>query len=135
MHQLSSELGNLVSTFLDDGSTSSSRHQHTPSPAPGQSGHEDGRNNEQGPSGLDVETLHAFRRYIYPGESGPMPAAEEDALLRRLETVWRENVRTSHTRTMGNTPLFAARDRAFLTWIELRRHLADLDRVGQRRCL
>jgi hypothetical protein len=79
---------------------------------------------------LDPETLLAFRSYIYPGESGPK--WDEEVILRRLETVWRDNIRTGHDLTRDDAVLFIVRDRAFLTWIELRRHLADLDRADKR---
>lgn len=83
--------------------------------------------------GLDVETLSALRAYIY-GEKSEKGEAEldEDILLRRLETAWREGVRSDINRMLENVPTFIARERAFLTWIELKRHLADLQRAGTR---
>jgi hypothetical protein len=85
---------------------------------------------QQRRQGLDLSTLQAFRAYIYPSESGPK--WDEVTLLRRLEREWRDKVRAGHNGKGGNTTLlFAARDRAFLTWIELRRHLADLTHADE----
>jgi hypothetical protein len=130
LHQLSSELGCLVSNFLEDGSAADLRAQHTPSPAPQQFARDETLRDASVRRELDPETLLAFRSYIYPGESGPK--WDEEVILRRLETVWRDNIRTGHDLTRDDAVLFIVRDRAFLTWIELRRHLADLDRADKR---
>lgn len=130
LHQLSSELGNMVSNFLEDGNHPHVGLAHTPSPTVQAPGPETTQGDMAAKRGLDLEALQAFRRYIYPGESGPK--WDELGLLRRLETAWRDTIRTGHSHTIGDTALFAAQDRAFLTWIELRRHLADLDRANSR---
>ena len=133
LHQLSSELGCLVSHFLEEGNAADLRTQmQKRSPSPGGQQIARGETVRDAPvrRELDPETLLAFRSYIYPGESGPK--WDEEVLLRRLETVWRDNIRTGQQLAAGDTALFAVRDRAFLTWIELRRHLADLDRADKR---
>lgn len=132
LHQLSSELGNLVSNFLEDNNTAASRAHHTPSPVPPPI-HEEAQRKPPTRRSLDTESLRAFRAYIYPGEGGPK--WDEEILLRRLETTWRDDVRASQlqVRTSSDTAVFAARDRAFLTWIELRRHLADLEAADKRK--
>lgn len=81
-------------------------------------------------AGLDMETLFALRAYIY--EEKTEVEWDEEALLRRLETTWREGVRSDYDRMVLDIPAFIARERAFLTWIELKRHLADLQRAGTR---
>lgn len=122
LHQVSSELGSLACNFLEDNSATDGSAAPSPTNA----------EQENLPPALDAETLRGFRSYIYPGENGPK--WDEQILLRRLETTWRDKVRTYHIRTMGETdqPVFAAADRAFLTWIELRRHLADLHNANER---
>lgn len=80
--------------------------------------------------GLDVETLYALRDYIYQEKTEV--DWDEESLLRRLETTWRDGVRSDYNRMLENVPAFIARERAFLTWIELKRHLADLQRAGTR---
>lgn len=80
--------------------------------------------------GLDVETLHALRDYIYQEKTEV--DWDEDRLLSRLESTWREGVRSDYDRMVLDIPAFIARERAFLTWIELKRHLADLQRAGTR---
>ena len=127
--QPSVELGDFVSNFLMDEDSPANSLGVSPverKPTPG-----DLRQASPAPRGLDRDTLRAFRRYIYVDEEGP--ECEEELLLRRLETAWRDAVRTSQKKQFGNTSLFAARDRAFLTWIELKRHLAELDRVHKRK--
>ncbi|KAF2016234.1 hypothetical protein BU24DRAFT_462414 [Aaosphaeria arxii CBS 175.79] len=114
VNRISSELNTLASNFLED-------RPLPPSNMP-----------PQPPTvrTLDPELLYAFRKYIYPTENGPR--WDESILLRRLETAWRDDVRPSHARTaINNVPLFAAHDRVFLVWIELRRHLADLEVAGK----
>jgi hypothetical protein len=80
--------------------------------------------------GLDVNVLRALRAYIYHEETDV--TWDEDSLLRRMETAWREGVRSDYNRVLDDIPVFIARERAFLTWIELKRHLADLDRADKR---
>lgn len=80
--------------------------------------------------GLDMETLYALRDYLY-AETTEVEW-EEEALLQRLESTWRDGVRLDYHRMLENVPAFIARERAFLTWIELKRHLADLQRAGTR---
>ncbi|KAH7138983.1 hypothetical protein B0J11DRAFT_515772 [Dendryphion nanum] len=114
LQQLSVEVNNLAGSFTLDEPVERSP---TPSTLP------DHR-------GLDPETLAAFRKYIYPDEQGD--AWDEEVLLRRLESAWRDHIRPAHTHPSANVSLFIARDRAFLTWLELRRHLADLERADKR---
>lgn len=84
--------------------------------------------------GLEYDSLRALRSYIYEEESG-VPF-EEDTLLNRLEKTWREYVRGDFERIAEDPLSFVARERAFLTWIEMRRHLAAFDRAHQRKnCL
>jgi hypothetical protein len=80
--------------------------------------------------GLDYDSLRALRAAIYNEESTVQ--WDEETLLNRLEKVWREGVRADYDKMVENIPVFIARERAILTWIELRRHLAALDRAGQR---
>lgn len=83
--------------------------------------------------GLDYESLRALRAYIYGEEGGAH--IDEEALLNCLEKAWREGMRADHDRIVEDIPSFIARERAFLTWIELKRHLAALERADKRRCL
>jgi hypothetical protein len=53
-------------------------------------------------------------------------------LLNRLEKTWREGVRADYYKIHDNIPVFIARERAFLTWMELKRHLAALQRANER---
>jgi hypothetical protein len=125
LRKLSLELGNLVSNFLlEDGI------QGRASPIIPQSGPGDTYHNGTSSRGLDVETLHAFRAYIY--REVYEVQWDEEYLLRRLESAWRDGVRTDRNFSLESTPLFVALDRTFLTWIELRRHLADLERADRR---
>lgn len=80
--------------------------------------------------GLDEETIRALRRYVYEEESGIQ--VDEEMLLNRLELAWREGVRADYHRMVENFPVFIASERAILTWFELRRHLAALERAGER---
>jgi hypothetical protein len=120
--QLGAELGDLVTRFLADGTAEVRNHApslpnaHAPREAAQQC--------------LDPETLKAFRSYIYPSEEGPK--WDEAILLRRLETAWRNKMRAGHNHAVGSVARFVARDRAFLTWIEIRRHLTDLHRSDER---
>ncbi|ORX97227.1 hypothetical protein BCR34DRAFT_168254 [Clohesyomyces aquaticus] len=79
---------------------------------------------------LDMDALHALRAYVYPSEADGV--VNEELLLRRLEKAWREIVRASHNRRMESPILFAARDEAFLTWIEIRRTIAGFLRIMER---
>lgn len=81
--------------------------------------------------GLEYDSLRALRSYIYEEESS-VPF-EEDTLLNRLEKTWREFVRGDFDRIVEDPLVFIARERAFLTWIEMRRHLAAFDRAHQRK--
>jgi hypothetical protein len=125
LRKLSFELGNLVSNFLLEDGT-----QGRASPVTPQSGPGDTPRNETTPRGLDLETLHAFRAYIY--REVYEVQWDEEYLLRRLESAWRDGVRTDRNFSLESTPLFVALDRTFLTWIELRRHLADLECADRR---
>lgn len=80
--------------------------------------------------GLDYESLRALRSYIYNEEGGPR--VDEDALLNRLEKIWRELVRADSQKMLENVPVFIARERALLTWIELKRHMAAFERAEKR---
>ncbi|KAH9871907.1 hypothetical protein J1614_006165 [Plenodomus biglobosus] len=80
--------------------------------------------------GLDEESVRALRRYVYEEENGIQ--VDEETLLNRLELAWREGVRADYHKMVENIPVFIARERAILTWLELRRHLAALERAGER---
>lgn len=80
--------------------------------------------------GLDYESLRALRSYIYNEEGGAR--VDEDALLNRLEKIWRELVRADSQKMLENVPVFIARERALLTWIELKRHMAAFERAEKR---
>ncbi|KAH6616566.1 hypothetical protein C7974DRAFT_402026 [Boeremia exigua] len=80
--------------------------------------------------GLDYDSLRALRALIYNEECSVQ--WDEDTLLNRLEKAWREGVRADYDKMLENIPVFIARERAILTWIELRRHLAALDRADRR---
>ncbi|KAF2633668.1 hypothetical protein BU25DRAFT_405537 [Macroventuria anomochaeta] len=80
--------------------------------------------------GLDYDSLRALRSLLYNEECSIQ--WDEEALLNRLEKAWREGVRADYDKMVENIPVFIARERAILTWIELRRHLAALDRAGER---
>jgi hypothetical protein len=125
IQQLSADIGSLVSNFLEDEDTDDTRH------APSSTAPEGMQRESSGTQGLDVQTLQALRSYIYRSEDGPK--WDEGTLLRRLETAWRRQVRTGPNRAAGDVALFAARDRAFLTWIELRRHQTDLVQAQERK--
>lgn len=81
--------------------------------------------------GLDYDSLRALRSLIYNEECSVQ--WDEDTLLNRLEKAWREGVRGDYDKMLENIPVFIARERAILTWIELRRHLAALDRADRRK--
>ncbi|KAF2473172.1 uncharacterized protein BDR25DRAFT_341325 [Lindgomyces ingoldianus] len=76
---------------------------------------------------LDTETLQALRTYVYPSEAGQQ--MDEDLLLLRLEKAWRDIARTNYNRLLHSPILFAARDEAFLTWIEIRRTFLGAIRI------
>ncbi|KAF9697297.1 hypothetical protein EKO04_004804 [Ascochyta lentis] len=80
--------------------------------------------------GLDYDSLRALRSLIYNEECSVQ--WDEETLLNRLEKAWREGVRADYDKMVENIPVFIARERAVLTWIELRRHLAALDRADRR---
>ncbi|KAL1609940.1 hypothetical protein SLS60_001605 [Paraconiothyrium brasiliense] len=120
IRQLGAEISQLVSDLTPQ-ATATNGHSGVAPDAP--------RNAIPYP-GLDVETLYALREYIYQEKTEV--DWEEEALLRRLETAWRDGVRSDYNRMLENVPAFIARERAFLTWIELKRHLADLQRAGTR---
>ncbi|KAH3917747.1 hypothetical protein HBI56_111700 [Parastagonospora nodorum] len=80
--------------------------------------------------GLDYDSLRALRSYIY-NEEGAV-RVEEEVLLNRLERIWRELVRADSQKMLENVPVFIARERALLTWIELKRHMAAFERAEQR---
>lgn len=81
--------------------------------------------------GLEYDSLRALRSYVYDEESsGPF---DEDALLNRLEKTWRESVRGDFDKIAEDPAIFIARERAFLTWIEMRRHMAAFERAHQRK--
>ncbi|PSN67277.1 hypothetical protein BS50DRAFT_494499 [Corynespora cassiicola Philippines] len=124
--QLGSELASLVANFPSQDRANgwgASASAITPQP----SLEELPRHNR----GLDTDTLRALRAYIYY-EGAEAHSVDEDALLQRLEAAWRDHVRTDQHRIMQDPALFIARERAFMTWIELKRHLADLDRADKR---
>ncbi|KAJ4350212.1 uncharacterized protein N0V89_008833 [Didymosphaeria variabile] len=120
IRQLGAEISQLVSDLTPQ-ATATNGHSAVPP---------DAQRKATAYPGLDVETLYALREYIYQEKTEV--DWEEEALLRRLETQWRDGVRTDHNRMLENVPAFIARERAFLTWIELKRHLADLQRAGTR---
>jgi hypothetical protein len=81
--------------------------------------------------GLDYDSLRALRSYIYQEEGGVR--IDEEALLNRLERIWRELVRADSQKMLENVQAFIARERALLTWIELRRHMAAFERAEKRK--
>ena len=125
MRQLSADISRLVSdlTRKADGPNGHSAAGQSPPVAA-----EDGSRGPYG--GLDEDNLRALRAYIYREETNV--AWEEEQLLSRLEAAWRSGVRLDDKIMLENIPVFIARERAFLTWIELKRHLADLDRADKR---
>lgn len=120
MRQLGAEISKLVSDLTPDYEASANGHAAT----------EDAGRNGGPYRGLDDDTLRALRAYIYHEETTVQ--WDEDGLLRRLEIAWRDGVRSDYNRMLDNISTFIARERAFLTWIELKRHLADLDRADKR---
>lgn len=114
--QISVEVAKLVASFRsDDAATEDVPQQNASIPYPG----------------LDYDTLRALRALIYNEECSVQ--WDEEALLNRLERAWREGVRADSDKMIQNIPVFIARERAILTWIELRRHLAALDRADRRK--
>ncbi|KAF1932937.1 uncharacterized protein M421DRAFT_416534 [Didymella exigua CBS 183.55] len=113
--QISVEVAKLVASFRsDDAATEDVPQRNASVPYPG----------------LDYDTLRALRALIYNEECSVQ--WDEEALLNRLERTWRESVRADSDKMIQNIPVFIARERAILTWIELRRHLAALDRADRR---
>jgi hypothetical protein len=80
--------------------------------------------------GLDYDSLRALRAYIYNEDGGVR--VDEEALLNRLERTWRELVRADSQKMLENVQVFIARERALLTWIELKRHMAAFERAEKR---
>jgi hypothetical protein len=114
--QISVEVAKLVARFRSDDAATEDVPQHDASiPYPG----------------LDYDTLRAFRALIYNEECSVQ--WDEETLLNRLEKAWREGVRADSDKMIQNVPVFIARERAILTWIELKRHLAALDRADRRK--
>jgi hypothetical protein len=113
--QISVEVAKLVDSFRSDDAVTEDITQP---------------NNSISYRGLDPEGLRALRQYIYGEESGVQ--LDEEALLNRLEKTWREGVRADYYKIHDNIPVFIARERAFLTWMELKRHLAALQRANER---
>ncbi|KAF1842123.1 uncharacterized protein K460DRAFT_292314 [Cucurbitaria berberidis CBS 394.84] len=113
--QISVDLARLVANFRSDNASS----EQIPHP-----------NNSVSYGGLDYESLRALRSYIY-GEEGGMKF-DEETLLNCLEKAWREGMRADYDKMVENIQVFIARERAFLTWIELKRHLAALERADNR---
>ncbi|KAJ4377900.1 hypothetical protein N0V83_000730 [Neocucurbitaria cava] len=113
--QISVEIAKLVASFRsDDAASEEIPHSQTSVPY----------------GGLDYDSLRALRSYIYGEESGIH--FDEDALLNRLEKAWREGMRADYDKIVEDIQVFVARERAFLTWVELKRHLAALERADKR---
>ncbi|KAF2818984.1 hypothetical protein CC86DRAFT_363383 [Ophiobolus disseminans] len=81
--------------------------------------------------GLDSGSIRALRAYIYNEES-LTKVEDEEVLLDRFERVWREHVRADTDKILEDVPSFMARERAFLTWIELKRHVTAFERAENR---
>ncbi|OAL49597.1 hypothetical protein IQ07DRAFT_622033 [Pyrenochaeta sp. DS3sAY3a] len=113
--QISVELAKLVASFRSEDAAA----EEVPHP-----------NNNIPYRGLDYDSLRALRSYIYGEESNIQ--FDEDALLNRVEKAWREGIRADHEKIVEDIPRFIARERAILTWIELKRHLAALERADRR---
>ena len=114
--QISVEVAKLVASFRPGEAAT----EETPQP-----------NNSIPYRGLDHNGLRAIRQYIY-GEPG-VGNLDEENLLNYLELTWREGVRGDYDKMTENIPVFIARERAILTWIELKRHLAALERADKRK--
>jgi hypothetical protein len=80
--------------------------------------------------GLGYDAVHELRKYVYNEKNSAR--VDEEWLLNHLERVWREDVRADSEKLLENVPVFIARERAFLTWIELKRHMAAYERAEQR---
>jgi hypothetical protein len=114
--QISVEVAQLVASFRsDDAASEEAPQKHASVPY----------------RSLDHDSLKALRSYLYGEESGVQE--DEEALLNHLEKTWREGVRADYEKMVEDIPVFIARERAILTWIELKRHLAALERADQRR--
>ncbi|KAF2871962.1 hypothetical protein BDV95DRAFT_492517 [Massariosphaeria phaeospora] len=85
---------------------------------------------------LDPDTIRRLRIVLYREDNSPPLEEEamhkEEALLCRLELAWRCGVRNDRARIERNPHQFVAWERAFFIWIELKRHLADLNRADIR---
>jgi hypothetical protein len=127
MRQIGADISKLVSDLTPDYSVVNG---HTALAASPLKVEEDGPLHGGPYRGLDADVLRALRAYIYREETDM--TWDEDSLLRRMETAWREGVRCDQNHVLDNIPVYMARERAFLTWIELKRHLADLDRADKR---
>ena len=114
--QISVEVAKLVASFRSDDAAG----EEIPQP-----------NNSIPYRGLDYDGLRALRQYVYGEERGV--SVDEEALLNQLEKTWRERVRADYQKMVENIPVFIARERAFLTWVELKRHLAALQRANERK--
>lgn len=80
--------------------------------------------------GIDYDCLRTLRSYVYDEENGVR--VDEEALLNRLEKQWREGVRGDYAKMIQDVPVFIARERAFLTWVELKRHVAAFMKAEER---
>jgi hypothetical protein len=115
--QISVEFAKLVASFrTDDAASENIPQQNTSTPY----------------RGLDYDSLQALRSLIYNEECSVQ--WDEETLLNRIEKIWRESVRADYDKMVENIPVFIARERAILTWVELRRHLAALDRADRSKC-
>jgi hypothetical protein len=115
--QISVEFAKLVASFrTDDAASENIPQQNASTPY----------------RGLDYDSLRALRSLIYNEECSVQ--WDEETLLNRIEKVWRESVRADYDKMVENIPVFIARERAILTWVELRRHLAALDRADRSKC-
>jgi hypothetical protein len=114
--QISVEVAQLVASFRsDDACSEEAPQKHASVPY----------------RSLDHDSLKVLRSYLYGEESGVQE--DEEALLNHLEKTWREGVRADYEKMVEDIPVFIARERAILTWIELKRHLAALERADQRK--
>lgn len=113
--QISVDVAKLVASFRPEGAAT----ENVPEPS-----------RSRPYRGMDQDGLRALRQYIYHEEYGI--TIDEEALLSRLEVTWREGVRADYDKLTSNIPIFIARERAFLVWIELKRHLAALERADKR---
>ena len=80
--------------------------------------------------GTHSDTVRALRAYIYNEETHYR--LEENALLNRLERIWRELVRADTEKILEDPASFVARERAFFTWLEVKRLEAAFARAEKR---